>query len=331
MPMKTLILAKRRSARAPFVGTLLSLAIAQSSPGEAACPSNPCDCLGEVKNFTLVASKLLVIQEGRQTAYHYDYLAGAYVEGGVCAPRIVASGSVVLPTHFTYGFATAGPGKIAASFSRRIPPGYDGDYGYGVDALGVSTGGGSVKGIQNLSDADVVDTSGTNPGIASCQQAMLDMETASATLAALPPTQNLGTVLVKGTDLDLAAGPGVNVFAADRIYVLPRKDGEFLEGGRIFVETVPTTEAVIINTSGLWIGDVSAIHTTDLVRVIINVVGGGATVKVGRDGFSEAPILAPERSVTLGVQDPELGMSPVLARRVRLKGGTASDNFSACP
>jgi hypothetical protein len=302
--------------------------VLRAGAAAGACPSDPCDCLGEAKNFTLIGSKLVVVQEGRQTAYNYDYLVGSFVIGGVCTPRLVASGPVGLPTHFTAGYAVNGPGRIAASFAQRIPPGYEADYG--VSTLYLSTGGGSIKGLRHAAEL-IVDTTGTDPGIASCRQAMLDVESASATLAGLVPTHDFGKVLLKGTDLEIEAGPGVNVVTTERIYVLPRKEDGFLEPGRIFVTTVPETEAVIINTSGLWIGEVSGIFIQDPVRVIVNVVGPGPTVKIGRDGFSEAPILAPERSVSVGVVDPELSAGPIMARRVRLKGGTAYDNFSACP
>jgi choice-of-anchor A domain-containing protein len=305
-----------------FVSVLLLAAVVRAAPAQGGCP-NVCDCVGHGKQFDVMASKLLVVQSGSFAYYGYPYQVSGLVWGDVCAPKVLAFGFGSAPASLYDVLATNSTGT-AASFGKLGR--YD---GYGASAYTVATGGGAVKGIQNLTYY-AIDTTGTEPRIADCRQAITDMQSASTTLGALPPTGQLGTLIVAGTEYDIDAGPGVTVLNADRIVMLHRGESGLSGAASIYISTAATTEAVIINTRGLVTEEYSQFYVDDATKVVINVVGKGSTVRIGRHSTIEATLIAPERTISVGPQLGDFYVGTMMGKRVRLKGSTAAGSLEYC-
>lgn len=309
-----------------FAGAFLLFALVPLAPVEAACP-NVCDCMGATKSFSLVAGKLMVLQEATWNDYGYSQLVETFVAGDICTPRLLASGPAGYGT-FMYGALATNSKGTAASFRQKGPyQDYD-TYGVQVDLL--ATGGGAVKGLANL-DYSYLDTTGTHPRVGDCRQAILDMKAASAAFDALPPTQVLGTFLVKDDYATIEAGPGVNVIDMTRMLLLPGSSYGISGAAIVDIVTQEDTEAVIINTRGLVIGEYCQIYADDPTKVIINVVGPGPQVRISPFGLADLTILAPERTATVGLQLGDFAVGGLMAERVRLKGSTAYSNLDECP
>jgi hypothetical protein len=303
-----------------WLGSFMALAGGLLAPVHAACPQSLCDCLGETKHFTLAASDKLSIKQGFLSYYGYNYLFGTFVLGDVCGPTAFLSGPSQNPrTQVGSLVALAGPGTVAARFLTldsqhlNIP---------GVVADLVATGGGAIAGDVQ---AGVVDTTGTHPRLASCQQAITDMQSASATLAALTPTQDLGRVVVRGEMRNIAVGPGVQVIAATSISLHSTGTYGLGNSGVLRISADPGTQAVILNTSRLTVGrDCALAFSGPSDTMIINVSGKGATVRIADTSYSEA-ILAPQRSVTVGIDTTP---SNIYAQTIRVRGTDAEPSFT---
>ena len=306
-------------------GLLVALAAGGAAPASAACPEDVCDCVGEAKNFNLVAEKRMQIIEGFYNAGGYVYPIETFVDGHVCAPKVLLSGPADHGSTVYDLLATSGPQSIAARFRSRDPYRTG---GYGAYADDVITGGGIIRG-ESVLGASSIDTTGTSARVPQCRQAILDMQSASATLAALTPTMSLGTLTVRrGEYIEIDVGPGVQVIDADRITITPRRynDG-YASGASLDFRRGPDTTQVIVNTRGLFIGELSNLTGAD----IVNVVGTGTTVRVLQYGYLEAPLLAPQRRVDIGLQLGDFAVGSIMARAIRMRGSTAFNSWTVCP
>src|SRR6185295_14360761 len=136
--------------------------------------------------------------------------------GDACAPTAFVGGGYYCSTEVDNLVLTA-PSGIAARFaSYRCNGVVDNP---AVDVIyDVVTGGGVLANQEAMRTINgMVDTSGSDPRVGTCAQALLDMHTAATNLAALTPTRDLGAVRPDpdGTGyVTLAADPGVNVWTA---------------------------------------------------------------------------------------------------------------------
>jgi hypothetical protein len=309
------------------LAAILLLSTAGLARADCPNPADICECVGEAKNFNLVATKDIRIGDYRQVYYGYPYFTQAYVQGNICTNRVNARGHIYYPTYLGDDvLLLRGPGSWAAKIRKHGDRyGYG---GYGVTADLIATGGGHIRGEENLSVYEV-DTSGTHPGLDPCEQAIVDMESASAALAALTPTQDLGRINIRGEYVYIEAGPGVAVLQASRISVRPIRYEGYPEPGWLYIEWGPETEAVIINTSDLRVGDGCQVYSDGPQdKTIINVPGKGRKVYIEDLAFVEPPILAPQRPVRVGHGLGDYAVNNVMGKRIRLKGSTAHDLFS---
>jgi hypothetical protein len=291
----------------------------------AACPQNLCDCLGAATAFTVVGANDLLLRQGFVNSYGYPEISGTGIHGDVCGPKALASGqpSSGQRTDMDNLSVLAGPGELAARFVTYDPQGI-GTPGVRVPGV-VATGGGSLDGAVT---AGSIDTTGTHPSIAACQQAVSDIQTASANLAALAPTQTLGKVVLRGETLDLYVGPGVQVINAESITMRPKRlyAGGFPHFAEIMVHPQAGTEAVIINTGKLSMGgDCAFYYSGSPKKMIVNVPGPGRTVKIALYNSIDVPILAPERTVKVGVAV----IANIYAGKVMLRGSELYDVVGA--
>jgi hypothetical protein len=310
-----------RSGRTRFAGfVLVALASATVPAARAACPQVPCDCLGQAAQYDLVASQSVDIRFG---SYFSDVTlvhAGSSVNA-VCTTTGSLTGTLAFPGSGSTGVGTfvaiAGPGSQAARASTR------GGSGTAVSVGLLVTGGGT---FDDADEADVqqLDTSGTHAQVSTCTQAMADVQSGSQTLAALAPTSDYGEiVLTPGEELDINAGPGVTVIKAAKVVLRSRLAVGF---ATLRINTVPETEAVIINTERLSVGSYSNIEGGG-GKTFINVIGPGTAVRYGRFARVDVPVLAPERVLRMAGAF-FFSMKGTYARSVFVR---AANLFGDCP
>jgi choice-of-anchor A domain-containing protein len=296
------------------------LAVSGAAAAPVDCPTDLCACLGEASSFDVVAGASLKSKTGKERSSGYSYPIATTIADAVCAESATVSGRSDAVT--TFGDTTlVAPTGTAASFKAAkvyggVEPGtlIEGD---------LVTGGGTIKGAEAVTVTGATDTSGTHPEVSHCGQAMSDAASASATLAALEPTQDLGEIDANGggaSPFVITAGPGVNVIRTPAIYVKPIKVSGYQEGSAVVVEMDAETDAVIIDTAKVSVGQLCEISLAgdgaDPSRVVINVSGTGA-IKVSKGAIVEPMILAPDGKIS--VRDGSQA-SNLYARNVSLKG-----------
>jgi len=152
--------------------------------------------------------------------------------------------------------------------------------------------------------AMTVDTSGAHPLLDACRRAQQAALQAAADLTSLPPTGNLGSVVLQpGESRTITLPSGVNVLDADEVLV-----------GRAAHLTVSGDDWAVIRTPSLHtrqFGDISG-------YVLFVLAGRGPAVSVGPySDLVSVGILAPERSVRMRVEASAEGL---WADRVTLQG-----------
>jgi hypothetical protein len=254
--------------------TSTSTTTSTTVPFASTCPENVCVCLGEARRWAVVALERARIHQGPAET-------NALVDGDTCATSIRTSGAV-LPSPTTTGslFALRGAPRKAIGVGGVTL--VDGD---------VVTGGGGLF-VHRLAEiTGVVDLSGSHPGLGPCGQAHLDALAASAALAALAPTRNLGAVAGVA---ELTADPGVNVWAATTID---------LQDEELDIVLRPDTDALVINAPTVRLRSatirVDGAAGGDPARVVLNVPGRGPRITATLSTL-DPMLLAPERRVRMG-------------------------------
>ena len=221
---------------------------------------------------------------------------GCGIVGPACTVEARLAATYVDPMTSMPGLAlvaTATDG-VAARFTRgtiNFSTGWNHVYGDLV------TGGGSVKGIDPQQDVDgTVDTSGTNPAVAQCRQAMVDAQAASDFYASQPAARDLGSLTIpRFTTYSIDAAP-------DEIIHIAALD---VQGGfdpqspsLCYHETTLdlTGGPAVINVDRLELGPCVFVSGN---AIILNVAGSGRPIHVGRGDAIEAALLAPGRSISL--------------------------------
>ncbi len=189
------------------------------------------------------------------------------------------------------------------------------------------TGGGTVIGPAD--DVRAVDTSGTSPRIARCQEASPDAVAASAAFAAVPPNEtHLDIDLAAGEELTLEAGtPGsatIGVVNVKSLRMRGRPDK--LNGGceEYAILNIRGPLSTVVNISGKVDLVCAEIETVSSRPAILNVTGPGSQVRLGPQARVAAALLAPQRNVSLrrannnGESPNRIG--PLWARKAKLIG-----------
>jgi choice-of-anchor A domain-containing protein len=304
------------------MASLLSviLVVAAVFPAWAACPQNLVDCYGAAAAFSIVSGKVMLSKGSFGEFGEGISIYGASV-GDTCAPRAFVGGGYGCITSIDNLILTE-PSGIAAKFSTFLCNDYP-DYP-GFDVPGdIVTGGGTLSGATDMIRVQgIIDTTGLDPRVDTCAQALIDMRTASATLAALTPTRDLGAVRSDPDDnysVTLTADPGVNVWTAREFSARSKHHFLGYDDSSINIALDPATESVVINTRKVSVGTWSSINVFggDLSKVVFNLPERG-TVKT--DGYIDPAILAPDGKVIVRFNG---AVGPAYARRVTVLGGYA--------
>jgi hypothetical protein len=297
----------------------------------ATCPESLCDCLGAATQFDIVAMGSVSLRPGVRCSENLCSWYGSGT-GEACAE------TARLFAHFD-GFddwvggsvsrdlvLLAGPGSVAGRLigSREEP-----------DEVAVyrtlATGGGRV--LAPNATIGTLDTTGTNPLVSVCRDAVDATLLVSQELAALAPTQSLGRIDLRGDEsMVIDAGPGVNVIDATSINLQPLVALGYYSAPTLFVRAAPETQSVIINTKKLKIGPFSGVEILGEdrpFRFLINVNGRGAKVRLGLNAYTEVPLLAPDRVVQLAFSVDD--SSAIFAKRVDVRGALVGSGEPLCP
>ena len=197
---------------------------------------------------------------------------------------------------------------------------------FGAYVIGaVITGGGAVR-LPSHGYVQSVDTSGTNPQLAACSDALAAATAASDALGALPPTRRLGKVVLKpGENLDLQPAEG-EVIEIDSLSMGSIEDArEGCDYGDKFATfSVGSAPGVVINIrGGLQLAGCMVAYS-DSDTTIVNLPGSGSGVRIGRGADVSLPILAPGRSVRVDGSRFESTVveAPIWARNIAISGDT---------
>jgi len=218
-------------------------------------------------------------------------------------------------------------GDVVALASAGSPVGLKDSAESGAAVYGaVVTGGGRVR-LSPEGHVGSVDTSGTNPQLTACSQALAAAAAASDRLAALAPTRRLGNVVLKpGEGLDLE--PADNEVIEIESLVLgsledPRRgcDPELYGFSDLFVGDA---NGVVINIrKRLELRGCNSAYS-DNPTTVLNVAGPGSSVVIGRQAYVSMPILAPGRSVrVIGSSEEDTVIdAPIWAKNIVMSGST---------
>jgi len=195
------------------------------------------------------------------------------------------------------------------------------------------TGGGTITGIDPECTDGIVDTTGTHPAVADCNQAFIDRQTASEFFASRPIDRELGSITIAAFDTyTLALAPN-EVVHIDSLEVKGGYDPEFPLLCYDYTNLDITGGPAVMNLDRLEIGPCVLVDTP-AAAVILNLPGSGHTIKICRGAIVPAPILAPGRTVTVrGTLDDGITfIGSTFARRLKMTGLSSLEHpFPSCP
>ncbi len=287
------------------------------------CPEDLCRCLPNAGKFAVVGGKVISTSWVDRID---EYVQGTAISESICGVTAKLSGRLDGELYlsgdeppFADAILTSGVGTTAVRFKGykldKMP-----NAGVFIDG-DVVTGGGLIQNPQYAEIDGVTDTSGTDPRVATCQQALSELTTASATLASLPPTQTLGTIVVPvGGEASITVGPGRQVVNVDSITI---KSGSYPYQSYLDIDLDPATTVLVVNIAkGLSIGEagVVQVHPVAQVPVVFNFLPG-ATLKVKKYVDLYVTVLAPTANIKISPYSDDDGFGDLYTTKtVNLKG-----------
>ncbi len=254
------------------------------------------------------------------------------VQGVALANTLCTNRAALATTQAADIVATA---RTGAAVRWRMPPPRLQYYDFYNNAYGdIVTGGGRVVGPYDAGSPDdyAVDTTGTNPAVAECLEAMTDASALSDDLAGAAPTQVFGDIEVAANqESEITIHPN-DVVQINRLVLhdaalsrQPHGKGYYervcAEYGAYF--SIAGSGPAIINVDELQIGACSTVFVDDYT-LVLNVPGRGHRVSFGVGSTIPMPVLAPERSLIFyGTSDDSgTGATNVWAKQIVMTGYT---------
>jgi hypothetical protein len=285
-----------------------------------------CGMLDAAAEFGVAIETTLIADAGKYDAVIQDMT----IESDVCAERITFLGAEVRSSNnaHTFDVVARRATGVAAKLKTVPETAAGGPQSVEIDGT-LITGGGTVIGPAD--DVRAVDTTGTSPRLARCQEAGPDAAAASAAFAAVPPNEtHLDIDLAAGEVLTLEAGtPGAATIGVVNVRSL-RMHGrpDKLNGGceDFAVLNIRGPLSTVVNISGkVELGPCAEIEPGSASPPpILNVTGAGSQVRLGPQARVSAALLAPHRNVLLkrannnGESPNRIG--PLWARKAKLIG-----------
>ena len=288
-----------------------------------------CATLGDLPLYGAVVQQTLSAKLGSSIYGNLSF--GTYFYGSACVGRAALRG-----VHF-FEYDTPGDLVAMTATGTAVRFGSTNAYTYTPNEIegDVVTAGGAVKGISAIYDLrGVIDTTGTHPALAGCARAMADARRASAVFASRPPTQVLGDVHVgPGQSFEISGGQN-DVIQVNSLRVDGGGGGKSCDRyrysgypGQLYVYG----DSMVVNVTGrVQLGDCAYVDTSG--DVVLNVVGKGPSIRVGREIGGAPAILAPDRTlVVTGAEDDDYTYVHPFVRKIVVNGITLmSDNYSLC-
>ena len=251
-----------------------------------------CLTLGALPVYSAVVQSTLTAK--LTAVYGYAWF-GTEFFGTACVGRARIRGARFID-HESRGHIVATSNVGTAIRFTDTPP-----YAYTTNEVDgdIVTGGGAVSGNSTLEYlGGTVDTTGAHPELAHCRDAMTNARRVSARFASLPPTQVLGDVHVgPGERVDITGAPGEVI----QVGSLTVSGGAAGQDCTNFSFTKPpgvlniSGDSMVVNVNGkLQFGNCAEISSS--TDVVLNVVGTGPSVRVGKKNFPPA-ILATDRTL----------------------------------
>jgi YVTN family beta-propeller protein len=298
-----------------------------------------CQVTGAAFRFDLIASKKLAAQAGRGTSY-WGSLPN-YLADDVCARAATFQITWVGESPGGAQLVATAPSGTAVRFKPSNPANEDDTMEVWGDVV---TGGGKVAGTPDLL-AGIVDTTGSRPEVDVCRQAISDAATAASSFAALPPTQSLGSIYVRGGERVTIDARGGGVIQTGGIRLGDAPAGPISQSGNcdgtnladyafLFIQSNPGDQ-VVINTPSLKVGKCGQIDVLGNSNdVVINVPGLGSSIQLGAESSVAPAVLAPARRIV--VRGTNYGDVPTTFQRlvgasVVVKGFSSQDFALECP
>jgi hypothetical protein len=300
-----------------------------------------CSTLGAAARFVTVVSSRMKTQ--RSTV---ESIQGTAFLGSVCMGR----GRLDLAGVYDDGNGLGADlvATQASGTALRIT-GIGDDFGGVAYVDGdVATGGGAIRGTFD-EVVGTTDTSGAHPVVATCAQAMADAETASATLAALPPTQVLGTIRIAlGTGYTIDARGGAVVQIGSLVLEGQRRRRVAGPDLRTCDDGIDTTldvlgdagDTTVLTIAHLDVGNCGRIRpqrvgSGEWPRLLLNVPGAGRQVRVGFEArmYDGVDLLAPHRSLVVTGSSYDYGtlLNQIWVKRASFQGYSAARAYHTCP
>jgi hypothetical protein len=281
-----------------------------------------CGMLDAAAEFGIAAETTFTAKAGK-TDGHVPEMS---LIGDVCADRVILE-SADVGDFGDEGFDVIA--RRASGIAVKIKNASD-EFGVHESSVGgtIATGGGVVIAPPNTA-AIGVDTSGTHPHLARCQESAADAAAASAAFAAVPPNE---------THLDLDVGPrasitldagtpgaatlGVVNVRSLRVHGVP--DPGFGCSSYAEVDIQGPLSTVVNVTGKIELGPCAIVYS-DFGDVILNAVGKGQ-VRLGPGVEMFVGLLAPQRNVQVrrpnNYSEQPHRIGPVWARKVAVSGYT---------
>jgi hypothetical protein len=288
------------------------------------CPDDICACIGTARQFDVLGSKGLTLRPGRKVivdyGYQYSIRIPSVVGGNACGLKAAVVGAPDAQTEIVGDLVLLATVGTVGRFRALKALGFEGSAT--VISGDLATTGGSIIGGPTIDVGGSIDTTATHRGLPICRRAEADLKTASAFLADLPATQDLGVVEVTGgasNPFTITTGAGLNVINASEIAIGPLTKGDPSE---LIINMQAGVGSVILNTGKLSVGTACRISLAgpgaDPSKVLINV-WDNSKVKVLPAATVEAAILAVG---SINVRS-DATVSNLFGRRVSLTGAQA--------
>jgi len=283
--------------------------------------------LGAAKSFAILSSGADVSFRNR-VQVSQPSVTGAACPGAVGCPGSIGGTTILMGRGNSSSPDTVSGDVIATATSSQglncanNPPGTTAIcLGNDSEIAGACvTGGGAVS---SPSECDAgTDASGSNPELATLQQASAAVSSFSSSLAALAGTQSLAAITVgTGGTAAITGGAGANVVNVPSI-TAGNKSTITINAGAS--ETMVINIGSSTDPGSLQLGNHGSVILSGGItadRVVFNLVGSGATAQLGNDTVFNGTILAPSGQFTCG--DGETPR-PILINGALLFGGSVS-------
>ena len=286
-----------------------------------------CDTLGSAASRWDLVTQDKVVTKRRVPYYSYYYYGCN--SWGFTGEDFASCSASARYFHSSLDSITA---TRSTGTALRFKDGGEHECGSSSNVFEIFTGGGRAR-LSGLLNPDTIDTTGTQPAVAACDDAIAQMSAASAAFAAMPAVRTFGKVRIeRGEELVIDATGG-GVIDIEQLIMAAVPAGPYngyrvgtciydadIDGNATLRIEGNFTDEVVLNVGHLDVGGCAEIYSDPLL--LINVPGPGRKVRIGISAFYSSAfppdLLAPERTVRVvgGRTEEATAIAGVYARKL---------------